>query len=531
MTHPGVQQRSGYEALGAPVFAGPVRQEIYAGTRLEGEPLATTMVDRIDFAPQGAAPANGIGAENYSIRFSGDLVVPKQKSYRFLAHADDGVRVFVDGKLILSDWSDHPPRITAGEVALEAGKHRIVVEYYQGVLGAICQFGFEEQGGGTLFGADGLRSTLTDADAVVVAVGFGQHTREGSLGTPFDPFWPPPWARAAGVVEAEDDDRPFQLPRAQLETIALATAANPRTVVIGFAGGGVNFEPWLAKVPALLWAWYPGQEGGTALADVLTGKESPSGRLPVTFAKRYSDHPSASSYHLRAAMGPETTGREPLLDLCPSAVPSPSATSASGAAPSPLATSASGAAPSLPPTSPRKSPGLLFLTPYCEGLLTGYRGFDHYQIKPLFPFGFGMTYTHFSYDAIEARRDPEGTLSATVTVTNRGSRKGRAVVQIYVAPRATLAAQAEPRAPQQLAGHAVVELEPSGSQDVRVPLATRAFSVYRPGRGWVLLAGDYELRASSSSRDHHQKTVLTLEEAWESSAPRHFSAGDLPSGP
>jgi len=116
-------------------------------------------------------------------------------------------------------------------------------------------------------------------------------------------------AAAAGVVvavgfepeiEGESGDRPFELPIGQRELIQDVAAASSNTVVVAMSGGGFNTAGWLDRVPVLVEAWYPGQEGGRALADVLFGVANPSGRLPITFDKRWEDNPSHDSYHPQA---------------------------------------------------------------------------------------------------------------------------------------------------------------------------------------------------------------------------------------
>ena len=188
------------------------------------------------------------------------------------------------------------------------------------------------------------------ADVVIVNVGYGQTAGTNSMHTSFKAFWPPEWARKAGLVEAEDSDRPFELPAAQVETIRLATAANPRTVVLVDAGGAVDLQKFIGQVPALLWAWYPGQEGGRAVSEVLFGDVNPSGKLPLTFAKRYDDYPSAPFYHLKED----------------------------------------------------------HKTPYTEGVFLGYRGFDAKQIEPAFAFGHGLSYTTFEYAGLAVVSAPDG---------------------------------------------------------------------------------------------------------------------------
>ena len=338
--HPGVRASSAAVLRGRP-FVGPVRQEVFAGKDLSGKPVAVTTVDRIDHVPEGAAPAPGLTSEHYAIRWTGVVAAPRAGRYQVVTNADDGIRVRLDGKLVIDDWHDHAPTVDTVQVELAAGQHAVVVEYYQGILGAVAQFGFgpEIPPAETLEGGAEVTALARGADVVIVGVGFGQSADTNSVRAAYKPFWPPAWARQSGLVEAEDSDRPFALPPAQVETVQLAALANPRTIVVVNAGGAVDLAAFVDRVPALLWAWYPGQEGGRALADVLFGDVSPSGKLPVTFARRYQDYPSAPFYNV------DQGGK----------------------------------------------------TPYGEGVFVGYRGFDAAAVEPAFAFGHGLAYTTFDY--------------------------------------------------------------------------------------------------------------------------------------
>ncbi len=448
--HPGVRQTSEAVLLGRP-FVGPVRQEVFAGQALAGKPVAVTTVDRIDFVPEGAAPAAGVGPEHYSIRWTGAVAAPRAGRYQVVTHADDGIRVFLDGRLVLDDWHDHAPTVTRANVDLAPGEHAVVVEYYQGILGAVAQFGFGPEAAPepSLEGGDEVTALARSADVVIVAVGFGQSADTNSVHAAYKPFWPPAWARQAGLVEAEDSDRPFALPPAQVETVRLAALANPRTIVVVNAGGAVDMAPFLGKVPALLWAWYPGQEGGRALAEVLFGDVSPSGKLPVTFARRYQDYPSAPYYNL------DQGGR----------------------------------------------------TPYAEGIFVGYRGFDAAAVEPAFAFGHGLAYTTFGYADLAVAPAADGAATVTVTVSNTGRRPGDEVAQVYVAPPRSRV----PRAPQELRGYARVSLGPGESKRVSVTLEPRAFAFWdQQAHGWAVEAGAYEIRVGASSRDIRLRGTLEV---------------------
>lgn len=436
--HPGIQYPTTFSAMGARVFEGAVKQEIFQGKSLEGPPVDTRDVDRIDFDPDdGVSPAKGVGHESYSIRWTGKVQLSKTDKYDLMTNADDGIRVFVDNQLQLDDWKDHAPTTTRKTIQLTKGAHQIKVEYFQGTLGAIAQFGI----GPTIeapsaSGADTLDQIVSDADAVVVCLGFGQHDATNSLARQYNAFWPPGWAREANLVEGEDSDRKFALHDAQLATLRHVVAKSRRIIVVMNAGGGVDLAGWLDQVQALLWAWYPGQEGGTAIVETLFGKQNPSAKLPITLAKRYTDHPSARYYNLNEGQK----------------------------------------------------------TPYTEGLFMGYRGFDAAGLAPAFPFGYGLSYTEFAYGQESVTQRPDGTVEVSFSIKNVGSVTGDEVAQVYVAPPAD--AQ---RPPQKLEGYTRVSLPPGAERRETIVLPRRAFAFWNGS--WKIAPGHYAIYVGGSSRD------------------------------
>jgi beta-glucosidase len=220
-------------------------------------------------------------------------------------------------------------------------------------------------------------------------------------------------------------------------------------IVVLNAGGGVDLQKFIDRVPALLLAWYPGQEGGQAVADVLFGDVNPSGKLPMTWAKRYADYPSAPYYNLDQAKK----------------------------------------------------------TPYTEGLFVGYRGFDARKIEPAFPFGYGLSFTRFAYSDLQASANADGSAALTVKVTNTGKRAGDEVVEVYVAPPK----ESVPRPPQELKGFARVSLSAGESKEVSVSLEPRSFAYWEDrGKDWAIEGGSYTILVGSSSRDIRAKQTVTI---------------------
>ncbi len=441
--HPGVSQASEAALLGKPCFQGPIKETFFAGRELSGSPIATRDVDRIDISLKrnSPEPAPGVGRENFSVRWVGTLSAAKKGRYRIVTNADDGIRVSLDHKPIIDEWREQAPKSSSVNLDLAAGKHEVMVEYYQSTGGAVAQFGFAPESQLTTFGGGAEVSALArKADIVIVSLGFGQSSDTNSVRAAFEPFWPPEWARQSDLVETENSDRPFQLPAAQIETIRLAVAANPRTIVVMNAGGAVDLQSFVDKVPALLWAWYPGQEGGGAIADVLFGDVNPSGKLPITLGKRFEDYPSAPFYQMNHDNK----------------------------------------------------------TPYTEGVFVGYRGFDAKEVEPAFVFGQGSSYTTFEYADLQAVPANDGSTTVTLKITNSGKRSGDEIVQVYVAPPRSAVA----RPPRELRAFARVSLDPGQTKPVTVTLEPRAFAYWdQDAKNWKIAAGSFELLAGASSRD------------------------------
>jgi beta-glucosidase len=239
----------------------------------------------------------------------------------------------------------------------------------------------------------------------------------------------------------EGVDQPtLALPDEQDQLIEAVAAANPRTVVVLNSGYPV-LMPWVHDVRSILDMWYPGQEGGLATADVLVGAAVPGGKLPVTFPVQESDAPTA--------------------------------------------------------TSPLRYPGVNGQEYYSEGVFVGYRWYDQNGIEPLFPFGFGLSYTTFGYSHLKTKSDGQ-TPRAQFTVTNTGARTGTEVAQVYVGRLPT----AVPTPPKQLAGVARVTLRPGQSKRVTVELDPRSLSYWdADSQRWVTPGGDMSVLVGSSSRD------------------------------
>jgi len=262
----------------------------------------------------------------------------------------------------------------------------------------------------------------------------------------------------------------LSLPDRQDDLIAQVAAANAHAIVVLETGGPVAM-PWIDKVSAVLEAWYPGIRGGEAIANILFGDVNPSGKLPVTFPASEADLP------------------HPVL-------PGPPAPPAqAGATASTPPAQAGATAPTNPPADGRRPPEVPFDVSYTEGLKVGYKWFDAENKKPLFPFGFGLSYTTYSYSGLKAV--PGAPLRVTFTVANTGPRAGAEVAQVYVSLPAETG---EP--PNRLVAWDKVQLAPGESKAVSLAIDPLYLSIFNVAKErWELVPGEYVVRVGGSSRD------------------------------
>ncbi|MFM0249996.1 beta-glucosidase family protein [Paraburkholderia sediminicola] len=222
-----------------------------------------------------------------------------------------------------------------------------------------------------------------------------------------------------------------------------AVAAQAKRVIVVLENGSPVLMPWLGNVHGVLESWYPGVQGGQAIADLLFGDVNPSGKLPITFPVQDSDLP------------------QPTISATDTTVT------------------------------------------YSEGLFMGYHWYDGKQIAPLFPFGYGLSYTNYAYSGLNAQADASGNVTVTFTVRNTGSRAGSEIAEVYAALPSGLG---EP--PKRLVGWQKVALQPGQSQQVSVSIAPKLLSTWdATNHVWKLNNGAYQLIAGASSRDPNALTA------------------------
>jgi len=401
-----------------------LRAEYFANRNLTGKPSVVRTDPQIQFDWDGP-PAPGVAQTEFSVRWTGRLVAPAAGRYTLTFTADDGCRLFLNGKALIDHWIESNGAPVSVDVDLVAGQsYDLRAEYFQAAGKAFARLGWAVPGATYITqAAEAARS----ADVAVVCV--------GTLGT-----------------EGEGQDRAsMDLPGDQDALIAAVSAANPRTVVVLNNGTPCRMTGWLGGVSALIEAWFPGQEGGHALAALLFGDVNPSGKLPTTLGARREDYPDAGHF-----------------------------------------------------------PGVNGTVTYAEGIYVGYRHFDKAKIAPLFPFGFGLSYTTFRYGALRLGHPtltPGEAATASLDVTNTGSRAGAEVVELYVhdpAPKID-------KPVRELKGFSKVMLGPGETKTVMFTLPPRALAYCDvPGKRWKADAGVYDIEAGASSRDIRQTAALRL---------------------
>lgn len=398
----------------------------YPNRELAGEPSHTAVVERSELLWFGMVNPY-IDPLNFSLELSGTITVPESGEYMFHLGALGQVRLELGGETLIDAWESPAYSEETATLRLEAGEPlpiRLVYatdpeSTWRGVrLGCVEKLPYDP--------FEAAVKAAASADVAVVVAGF---TRE--------------W-------ESEGFDRPdMRLVGRQDELIARVAEANPRTVLVLNTGAPVDM-PWIEAVPAVLQAWYGGQDAGAALADILFGEESPSGKLPMTIPRRLEDTPAYLTY-----------------------------------------------------------PGENGKVYYGEQLFVGYRYYDRRRLDPLFAFGHGLSYTRFEYDNMRLNGEsfgPGDSIEVSVDIRNTGSRPGKEVVQLYVRdPESRLV-----RPERELKAFAKVALQARAGETVTLTLDARSLAYYDSAAGrWVTEPGEFLLEVGSSSRDLRLSAGIT----------------------
>ena len=413
-----------------------VKMETYSNAGFSGAPQTTRLGDVSGWKP-GQWGKEGTPR---SIRYTASFQAGAAGKYMLVAAAsgEDRYHVQVDGKTLLAEdeaSEGQVPKSTTLDMA--AGQTvQVVADYLPYSPGVSFAMGIAYEPG--LISAE-AKEFAARADAVVVAVGF-------------DP-----------ATEGEGHDRSFDLPWGQDALIEAMAAANRHTIVDLTGGGGINVERWLDKVPALLTDWYPGQEGGAAVAQILFGKHDPEGRLPVSWDRAWKDNPSYPWYYGNPA--DDTTLHE------------------IGAGGKPV-------------------DYRIRHIVYGDKLMVGYRYWTTTGKHPLFPFGYGLSYTSFNFSKLDvpASAQPGADLSVPVSfdITNTGGMEGAEVAQLYVSDPSAKVDRPE----RELKGFEKVRLQPGETRHVTLDLDARAFSFWdEAAHKWTIDPGKFVIRVGDSSEN------------------------------
>jgi beta-glucosidase len=342
--------------------------------------------------------------------------------------------VKIDGKLVMDHQRKGPVTTREDDLDLSAGNvHQIAIEYFHTGDHAAAKLTWIPPTDKPY--ADAV-AAAKQADVAIVCVST-RHT------------------------EGEGHDRPsMDLPENQDRLIQCVAAANKNTIVLLNNGTPITMSRWIKQVPGLIEMWFPGEEGGQAVAEILFGDVNPSGKLPTTLAVERVDYPDYGNF-----------------------------------------------------------PGKDGSVHYQEGIYVGYRFFDNKKIEPLFPFGFGLSYTTFDYKNVRLSQPelaPGGRVEASVDVTNTGSRPGKEVVELFVHD---LNPQID-KPLRELKQFSKLDLEPGQTRTVALTIAPRDLAYFDvAGKQWKADAGDYDIEIGASSRDIRAKTTLKLAQTFTESVP------------
>jgi beta-glucosidase len=408
----------------------------YNNPDLAGDPVLTKATTSSEQVWLGEV-APGVPQRGFSARLAGRFT-PRESGAHIFGLSSAGLsRFFVDGREVIDNWSSQ----TRGDSYFGAGSTEATtrVELAAGQTYEL-RVDYSSQGATLLAGVRLGYLPPVAEDSIERAAALAARSEVALLFVGLNSDW-----------ESEGHDRAdMELAGAQVALIEQVAAANPNTVVVLQTGAPVAM-PWLDRVAGVIQAWYPGQECGNAIADVLFGHMTPSGKLPQTFPRRLEDNPAYLNY-----------------------------------------------------------PGENGHVRYGEGLFVGYRYYEKKQVEPLFPFGFGLSYTSFAYANMRLSADtiaPDDRLTVSVDVTNSGQRAGQEIVQLYVQDVASRLV----RPLKELKGFAKVALAPGETKTVTLTLDRTALAYWDDSKqAWVAEAGEFVALLGSSSQDIRAQAQFSL---------------------
>ena len=401
---------TGYEPISKDFFPEGLKAEYFPNDRLEGTPR-TRIDEEIYYDPASQPPDPFWPKAPMSIRWSGKLAPTITGEYILSMVSDDGCRVWIDGKKLIDSWVSRAATADDCPVYLEAGRqYDLVVEYYDG--------------GGDKYARLNWRAPiLDDTDRISLYGDAGKAAAEADV-----------CVAVLGIdksIEREGQDRyTLDLPSDQREFIQEIMKINPRTVVVLVAGSSIAIN-WIDEnVPAILDAWYPGEQGGNAVAEALFGKYNPGGRLPLTFYSSMDDLPEFNDYSLTSGKG---------------------------------------------------------------------RTYQYFTGKPLYPFGYGLSYTKFRYKNLTTELTDDATnVKVSFKLSNTGKYNGDEVAQVYVKYPETGTYMPI----RQLKGFKRVTVAKGKTENVTIDIPVKELRYWdENSKAFVTPKGTYEIYVGASSAD------------------------------
>jgi beta-glucosidase len=388
----------------------------YDNIELKGIPVLTRIDQTIffDFGP--GSIDKKLPVNYFSARWEGWYKASENGVHKFETISDDGIRLFVDDQLLIDNWTNHVPTRDSAMLTLEKGRYyKLKVEYYEGKGDGMIKMAIEK-----------VKIPVENPIAKAVELALKCDVAIIFVGT-------------NNFIETETHDvEDMELPGDQEELIQAVAKANPNTIVVLNGGITFNVQNWLPNIKALLNTYFLGEETGTAIASVLCGDVSPSGKLPYSYIAHSLQSPAFKGY---------------------------------------------------------KDPGLK--VNYHEGIFLGYRYLEKNKMKPAFPFGFGLSYTTFEYSDLHIEKNGNE-YAVKATITNTGKREGKEVVQLYLSAINSTIERPE----KELKGFSKVSLKPGESKSIRIVLSPKSVASWDVDtNNWQTRLGKYEIMLGASSVD------------------------------
>ena len=407
-----------------------LKGEYFSNSDLKGLPACTERDESVNFSWGWANPKPQIGKEGYSVRWSGQIIPPVSGSYKLgISAAGCGYRLYLSDSLVIDQWEtdskdNFEAEFTSGSrnISVKLEKNNpadIRIEFTKRTNRNFIRFEWEVPGSNSI---DAAKKIAAECDAVVFFAGL------------------------SNFYEGGNNDRPdIMLPGEQNRLISEIAGVNPETIVVLINGSAIGM-PWIDSVSAVLEAYYPGQEGGNAIAAVLFGEVNPSGKLPETFPVLLSDSPAYGNY-----------------------------------------------------------PGEDNVVKYAEGIYVGYRHYDAKNISPLFPFGHGLSYTTFEYSDLMIEKTGN-MIKCSLKVKNSGGVDGSEVVQLYLRDIVS----SEHRPLKELKNFEKLFLKAGEVKTVIFTMTDDDLSFFSEKHNkWMYETGGFEVLIGSSSRDIRLKGTFT----------------------